>query len=124
MVKAIGFDMDDTLYDRDKVYENIFNTMQESVINVSVDFIEFNEIFQKYSLSEYDEYLKGNKSRDQYKMDRVVSAYKYFGKNINESQYIIFNSLYDYYMNKIELRSEMKELLLFLNDIDAFIFLS
>lgn len=110
-IKAVGFDLDDTLYDRYLIYENVFKIMEEKVHTLGITFHEFNNVFQNYSLIEFDLFTLGKKSKHQYKIDRVKLTYNYFGVQINDNQAIWFNQLYQHFRNKIILRENVIELL-------------
>ncbi|MGH2064745.1 hypothetical protein ACRCJW_09765 [Aerococcus urinaeequi] len=43
--KAIGFDLDDTLYDRGSFYHHIFDLMETTIVKTDVNFESFYEIF-------------------------------------------------------------------------------
>lgn len=109
-VKALGFDLDDTLYSHFDYYNKIFNTMEQAIVKTNIDFEKFYSIFQEFSIQEYENYMAGAKTKDEYKIDRVLSTYKYFGFSIKQADAIIFNSLYLYFQNKIELRKGVSEL--------------
>ena len=47
MIKAVGLDLDDTLYDRNQVYERTVEVMEQTVLETGVSFEAFNEIFQQ-----------------------------------------------------------------------------
>lgn len=107
-IRFVGLDLDDTLYDRNRVYEKVFLIM-ESIVKSNVSFSRFNNIYQQYSIAEFNNYVKGKKDKHSYQVDRVIRSYNEFGKNIEENQAIIFNALYEYYRNNIELRPNAQE---------------
>lgn len=51
--QAIGFDLDDTLYDRCEIYRKIFTVMQAAVIRLEVDFETFYPIYLDCSDAEW-----------------------------------------------------------------------
>lgn len=110
-IQAVGFDLDDTLYSRESIYQNIFAIMQTSVVNIDFTFKEFYSVFQKYSEAEYEKFISREKSRLAYKNDRVIRAYQYFGKSISLDEAIIFNGLYFYFYEAIEPRDGAIQLL-------------
>lgn len=110
MIKAIGFDLDDTLYDRYLVYENVYKVMEESIIQTDTPFEEFNAMYQQNSSNEYELFINGEKSKEDYQYDRVIKTYKHFGHLITKNDAIIFNALYEYYRSKIVLRRGAVEL--------------
>ena len=113
-LKAIGFDLDDTLYSRKDFYEHVFDKMQTSVAYLNISFDRFYERFQIYSDAEYEKFMRREKDRDAYKNDRVISTYKYFDTQITVDAAVIFNALYLYYRNKIEYRVGVVETLEYL----------
>lgn len=122
-IKAVGFDLDDTLYDRYQVYRSAFEIMESAIIETKVPFKVFNNVFQKYSIIEYELFIEGKKERDDYKIDRVKSSYEYIGHQLSTEQAILFDALYEYYRGKISLRSKARETMIYLleNKYDVFI---
>lgn len=108
-INYVGIDLDDTLYDRDSIYRNTFNLMTSEIVPLDILFSEFNEVFQKESIIEYEKYSHGKKDKISYKLDRVITTYKSFGHEINKNQALIFHSLYEYFREKIELRPSAPE---------------
>lgn len=113
-IKAIGFDLDDTLYDRGEFYRYIFETMQTSIVKLDISFEYFYEIFQYFSDIEYEKFMQRIKSKEAYKVDRVIDMYQKLGVAISQSDAIIFNSLYLYFRDQIILRNEVEKLLILL----------
>ena len=122
-IKAIGFDLDDTLYDRGDYYRHIFNIMEKSIIKTDLSFDGFYEVFQRYSDIEYEKFIQRGKSKDEYKLDRVIDTYTALGKSISREDAIIFDALYLYYRNKVTFREGVEELLNYLleSELDLFI---
>lgn len=110
-LKAIGFDLDDTLYDRADYYRHIYELMEQSVVKSGVEFEEFYKVLQHYSDLEYEKFIRQGKGKDQYKIDRVIDTYKEFGQSIGQEEGIIFNALYLYYRDRIEYRQGAEDLL-------------
>lgn len=121
-VKALGFDLDDTLYSHYDYYNEIFNVMERSVIKTGIQFGKFYSVFQKFSIEEYNNYMEDKKSKVDYKNDRVIDTYSYFGISIDEPEAIIFNSLYLYFQNKIKLREGITELFCYAKSKDIKLF--
>lgn len=122
-IKAIGFDLDDTLYSRKDFYEKVFDIMQSSVTNIEVPFNTFYEKFQFFSDIEYEKFMERKKTREEYKNNRVIKTYEYFEKKISLNDAIVFSSLYLYFAHKIEYREGVESLLKFLSkrNYDLFI---
>lgn len=113
-IKAVGFDLDDTLYNRSDFYRHVYDVMQTTVIPLEVSFEEFYEVFQRYSDEEYELFIRRKKDKKSYKNDRVIHSYQYFGKKITEEVAIIFNSLYLYYRDQLTFRPGVSECLKYL----------
>ncbi|XJS11794.1 HAD family hydrolase [Aerococcaceae bacterium WGS1372] len=107
----MGFDLDDTLYDRGDYYRHIYELMEKTVVQAGVDFDEFYKVLQHYSDIEYEKFIRQGKGKDEYKIDRVTDTYKEFGQSIGKDEGIIFNALYLYYRDRIEYRTGAEELL-------------
>ena len=122
-IKAVGFDLDDTLYSRSNYYKFIYEIMEDSVINTGHSFSNFYEVFQRYSDLEYEKFIREGKSKVAYKNDRVIKTYKELNADISENEAIIFNSLYLYFRNKIIYREGIEDLfeMLLKNNIELFI---
>lgn len=123
MIKAVGLDLDDTLYDRNQIYKKTFTIMEQNVIDTNLQFHDFNKIFQEESYKEFQNFAEGIKSEQKYKIDRVVSAYKKIGKTISDNQALIFHSLYLYYRSYIEIRPGMEKLINYLQSEDLEVFI-
>ncbi len=116
-IKAIGFDLDDTLYDRDTIYRQVFDIMEAEVVRTEVDFEIFNTIYQKYSMSEFALYNEGKISKETYMYQRVIKTYQDIGYNVTLQTAIIFNALYQYVrMHCVRLRPGVVDLLSNLKD--------
>ncbi|RLK64060.1 HAD family hydrolase [Atopobacter sp. AH10] len=107
---AIGFDLDDTLYDRNEVYARVYESMNED-LPLEVSFEDFNEKYQELSIEEYQAFMRGEKSKEDYRRGRVIRTYAYFGQEATRDQADRFNQLYQEYKNMIVLRPAAKELL-------------
>lgn len=107
----VGFDLDDTLYDRDLVYSSVYEVMQENYIKIPVRFSDFNKIYQKESILEYEKFSQGEKSKIDYKLDRVVNTYNFFNSEISLAIAEKFNKLYEEMRNDIVIRPGMLKLL-------------
>lgn len=106
-IKAIGWDLDDTLYQRGDFYRSVFETMQQNVIKINHSFKEFYHIFEIQSDIEYEKFIREGKEKDDYQIDRVISTYNHFNYQISRDQAIIFTSLYFYYRNHLKLHNDV-----------------
>lgn len=122
-IKFVGIDLDDTLYDRDRVYKNTYYVMEKEVLRTDIHFSTFNKVFQKYSNIEFDKYTAGEKNKLSYKVDRLKTTYSELGIKTSEEQVLIFRSLYEYFRNNITLRSHVCEFiqLLYRRNLQPFI---
>lgn len=122
-IKAVGFDLDDTLYSRGEFYNFVFNVMEASVIDTETPFTDFYDVFQRHSDIEYEKFIRDGKAKDAYKNDRVIATYKELGFVVTEDDAIIFNSLYLYFRDRIVYRQGVEELfkLLLAKDMELFI---
>ncbi len=114
LIQAVGFDLDDTLYDRYAIYRNVYRIMETSICETGVSFEKFNRQYQFYSAKEYQLFIEGKKRQLEYQVDRVISTYKSFNYDISKDEAIIFNALYEYYRSKIEFRPGFIE---FINEL-------
>lgn len=123
MIKAVGFDLDDTLYDRNLMYKKTYHIMEQNVVATGISFRYFNQVFQEESLIEFKKFDEGIKGDFEYRIDRVIQAYKRFGKDITAEQALVFHTLYLYHRDHIQLRTGMKYLIDFLisKDVNLFI---
>lgn len=108
-IKAVGFDLDDTLYDRNDVYRKVFKIMQNDVMRLDVDFDTFNKVYQRISNEEFFKFNKGLKSQEQYRIDRTVLTYDYFGYNMTPAEAMVYYLLYKRYRNEITIRPYMEK---------------
>lgn len=122
MIKAVGLDLDDTLYDRNQVYEKTVEVMEETVHETGVSFEEFNDIFQQESQVEFQKFTQGLKGEVEFKVDRVLSTYKKLGYPLKYKQALKFNELYLHHKKQIELRPGMEKLIDYLRSIDMEVF--
>lgn len=122
MIKAVGLDLDDTLYDRNQVYEKTFRVMEETILATRVSFQEFNEIFQQESQIEFQQFTQGIKGEIEFKLDRVLSTYQRLGYSLESEQAQIFNELYLHHKKQIELRPGMQKLIHYLQSRDVELF--
>lgn len=122
MIKAVGLDLDDTLYDRNQVYEKTLHAMEQDVVTTGVSFQEFNEVFQEESQNEFQKFTQGLKGETMFKVDRVLSTYERLNHSIKYEQALKFNELYLKYKEQIELRPGMEKLLNHLLNTDMELF--
>jgi putative hydrolase of the HAD superfamily len=114
-MKALGFDLDDTIYNRLTIYEQTFDLMQvegrEAGYAVDVDFATFNHIYAQFSESEYQAFMAGKKTEVAFKNDRVILTYAHFGKEIDEDLAKKFNQAKNDFQHKLTLSDELVALM-------------
>lgn len=123
MIKAVGFDLDDTLYDREWIYEKTYAIMEQNVLTTNVSFYDFNQLFQQESIIEFKKFTQGIKNELDYKLDRILATYKKLGQNLTKEQALIFHTLYLYYRERIEIRPGMEKLMKYLQSVDVQLFI-
>lgn len=115
-ILAVGFDLDDTLYNRNQIYARVFNTMEREIVKTDLAFETFNTVFQHHSEAEYELYMQGRKTKDEYSVHRVILSYQELGYSITEEAGQYFNELYHLNQLKIELRPGVAECIALLNE--------
>ncbi|WP_180955418.1 HAD family hydrolase [Dolosicoccus paucivorans] len=122
-IKAVGFDLDDTLYDRNEIYASVYKVMQQTVLELPVSFSDFNEIYQLESIKWYQRFMSQECSEEDYQIQRVIDTYDHFGEKVRFADGKLFNDLYVYFKDSVKLRPFMKEMIqLVINrDLDLFI---
>lgn len=121
-IKAVGFDLDDTLYDRGDFYRFVFDVMESTIVNSGVPFERFYDVLQYYSDIEYEKFIREGKTKDDYKNDRVIDTYKELGKIITYEHAIVFNALYLYFRDRISYRDGVEEVFQTLLDMGIELF--
>lgn len=109
-IKAIGWDLDDTLYQRRDFYRLAFNNMQAHVSSINASFESFYRVFEQASDIEYERFIREGKTKDQYQIDRVIATYKHFGRTLTQDEAIIFNALYFYYREHLSIDKSVSNL--------------
>lgn len=123
MIKAIGLDLDDTLYDRNQVYEKTYQVMEQTVLATKISFQNFNDIFQQESQIEFQKFTQGIKGEVEFKIERVLSTYQRLGYPLEFEQALQFNELYLHHKKQIELRPGMIKLINYLQSVDVELFI-
>lgn len=103
MIKAIGFDLDDTLYDRNSVYRRVFENMQDH-FPADISFEVFNSVYQAYSKSYYRAYMNGDCDKLYYQLQRTIDSYRDFDYTIDNELAQKFLDLYEGNKKELELR--------------------
>ncbi|KAA9220775.1 HAD family hydrolase [Aerococcus loyolae] len=116
LIQAVGWDLDDTLYDRNLPYLAVYQYMEENVIETGIGFETFNYFYQMNSDIEFRRYTDGQASVDQYRNNRVLMTYAQFGYTIKKQDAILFNQKYEEAKEGIVLRPGAKACLDLLRD--------
>lgn len=111
MIRAIGFDLDDTLYSRAELYRRTYEVMQMQVLEMDVTFAQFEPVFEHYSQEEFVAFNAGEKSREAYSVDRVIRTYAHFGYSIDYNQGLYFNAVYHAEQQNLSLRDGITDCL-------------
>ncbi|KAA9298822.1 HAD family hydrolase [Aerococcus tenax] len=111
LIQAVGWDLDDTLYDRNLPYLAVYQYMEENVVETGIGFETFNYFYQMNSDIEFRRYTDGQASVDQYRNNRVLMTYAQFGFTIKKQDAILFNQKYEEAKEDIVLRPGAKDCL-------------
>lgn len=122
-IKAIGFDLDDTLYDRNEIYARVYQVMQQTVLELPITFEEFNQVYQLESIKWYQRFMADRCEEAEYQIKRVLDTYQKFGATLRPADGKLFNDLYVYFKDSIQLRPFMKEIIQHLMDRDLDLFI-
>lgn len=106
-MKAIGFDLDDTLYNRLTIYERTYQEMQASDHRLEVDFDTFNQVYAEFSEQEYQAFMAGKKTEEAFKNDRVIKTYAHFGHEIDQATATKFNQLKNHHQAALTLSDDL-----------------
>ncbi|MGK9326304.1 HAD family hydrolase [Aerococcus urinaeequi] len=115
-VKVIGFEVDGILYDRKGLYRKIYEEAQQSISKLDVSFDDFYFMLRRQSNIEYEAFFRNEKSKAEYKLDRIIQTYKFFGTMIGFEEAKVFNDYYLKYIEEIKLNDNALNLLSYLAD--------
>jgi HAD superfamily hydrolase (TIGR01549 family) len=109
-IKAIFFDLDDTLHDHllpfSKAFKMTFPTYDEQL-----DIEAVYKKFRDFSDLLWKKYSVGELTLEQLRIDRLVSAMKYFNRYISNKQAMEFQNQYDKGLNNLRLFPEVPDLI-------------
>ena len=108
MIKAILFDVDDTLYDLSLPFKETF---WEVFPGESIDLEGAFLASRKYSDMIYDRSLKGEISMEEMYIYRLGNAFRDYGKIIDGATALQFQSVYEKHQHNIHMTGEMEGLL-------------
>lgn len=115
-IKAIGFELDGVLYDRKFLYSKIFLEAQKNIKRLDVSFDDFYFMLRRQSNIEYEAFFKGVKSKKDYKINRIIQTYKFFGKEISLEEAQKINDYYKIFREEIKLTEKAVYLLEYLKE--------
>ena len=108
MIKAILFDVDDTLYDRSlQLKETCWEIFPGESIDLEGAFLDS----RKYSDMIYDRSLKGEISMEEMYIYRLGNAFRDYGKIIDGETALRFQSVYEKKQQAISMTEDMERLL-------------
>ena len=110
-MKAIGFDLDDTLYNRLTIYKNTYQEMQATDHYLDLDFDTFNQVYAEFSEQEYQVFMAGKKTEAAFKNDRVIETYAHFGHKIDQATAQQFNQLKNHYQKQLSMSEDLVALM-------------
>ncbi|MDP4083199.1 MAG: HAD family hydrolase [Bacillota bacterium] len=106
-MKAVFFDLDDTLHDHQKPFADAFN----KVFHIKLPIETLYKKFRDYSDFLWDSYVKNNLSLVELRQQRIMLALKDYEMEITEKQARDFQDYYEYCLNHLELFPNTVELL-------------
>ncbi|MGF3214383.1 HAD family hydrolase [Facklamia sp. P12945] len=122
MIKAIGFDLDDTLYDRSAIYQQVYEAFQsDNPYNIPFD--SFNPVYQHYSKNLYQSFIADNCSKLHYQLQRTIDAFSTFEHEIHLDPAHSFLDLYKDCKKYLTLRPNFHECLLHLKESSVELFI-
>lgn len=114
-IKAIFFDLDDTLHDHlypfSKAFKKIF-----PVLNQQIDVESLYKKFRDYSDLLWKNYSNQELTLEELRKNRIVMALKFFQKEITNEKAGQFQADYELNLGKLQLFSEVPELIGYLKE--------
>lgn len=108
-MKAILFDVDDTLYDLSEPFCNAYTELYGQTDQNLLEKMFLTS--RKYSDEVYDQALSGEITMEEMYIYRVQKAFADFEKKITDAEALKFQNVYEKYQFKISLSKTMRELL-------------
>lgn len=116
MVNTIIFDIDDTLYDNQKVFNQAFEQAFKEK-NFAYDPLELFLCFRKNSDLLFNDFSKGKLPKDKYRYQRLNQTLKSMGyQDISKSESDIFQNAYSDNLDRIEIEASMLKTIIFLKN--------
>lgn len=111
------------MYDREWIYEKTYAITDQNDLRTNASFYDFNQLFQQESIIEFKNFTQGIKNELNYKLDRILAAYKKLGQNLAKEQLLIIHTLYLYYRERIAIRPGMEKLMKYLQSVHVQLFI-
>ncbi|MCQ2507347.1 MAG: HAD family hydrolase [Dorea sp.] len=109
MIKAILFDVDDTLFSQSQAFERAYGDLIKGKYDVDCETLF--RCSKKHLNSVYHLYMEGKMTKDQLSVHRMQKAMNELGFAFSEEQCLEYQKAYDYYQTKITLTDTIKEML-------------
>lgn len=105
---AIGFDLDNTLYNRNDHIKKMIVQLNEKE-NLDISTRDFIEVFNSRSEVEYQKFIHGDKTRDAYRLDRTLQTFEALNIDLSYDEMKAFNADYDARQSNLSLRPYAEE---------------
>lgn len=109
MIKAVVFDVDDTLYDLSTPFKQVCRTVfpEDTGLDLEGAFLAS----RRYSDSVYASSLSGKISMEEMYIYRFENAFRDYGKKIDAQTALFFQAVYEQKQQEIKMTEAMKKLL-------------
>lgn len=113
-MKAIFFDVDDTLYSQQQAFDGAFAELLQGKYDIDRDVLY--KRFKHYSDESYHYYMDGEWTLDQVGVYRLMHSLEDYGLSCTQDLALAFQQSYVYHQNYIHLSDQMEQLLKELKD--------
>ncbi len=114
MIKAVIFDVDDTLYTQRQPFDRAFADLIEG--KYDVDCKELYKKFKYHNDKIYHHYMAGEWDIDQVSIYRMTKAMEAYGYAYSEEECLKFQEAYSHYQQFLKPSDTVKEMLTYLKD--------
>lgn len=108
-MKALIFDVDDTLYDLEEPLRKTFNDYYRDVYHIDINLLF--QYVRKYSDQIFDASMDGTITMDDMYVYRLQHAFQEFGISLSRKDALSFQHTYASYQTKISMTDQMKSCL-------------